>query len=348
MSCPQSPRPRKLLGAVNLCDGHGHTIIMTIPDKNTFCHDSTFRPEAFGRAEKQIMNRSTAIYSCLWLAGIAFLSMPSTGYCQMQGTGGLGGGSFGGGSSISGGLGGGSSLSGGFGGSIGGSFGGSISGGGSLTGSFGGVGSSGLSGVPFGSSGGSGGLSGFGTTGSGFGRSGYGGQGGYSVSPTNAFSTYYVNPLSIGLAGTTTARTTFGIPLYGTTTSTTGLGTTGVVATLGGTIAISPPLVGFSTGGAGQLDAYVASVNVPVTLAPASQVASAASQVIQRSTALPSKDQIRVSMEGDAVVLRGWVTDEHEAQLAIGLVSLTPGVHNIRSELQLQHANLPAPPLPGR
>jgi osmotically-inducible protein OsmY len=73
-----------------------------------------------------------------------------------------------------------------------------------------------------------------------------------------------------------------------------------------------------------------------------------ASRVIQRSAALPSKNQIRVTMEGDTVVLRGWVVDEHEAQLAVGLVSLTPGVHNIRSELQLRQANLASPPLPGR
>jgi len=49
-------------------------------------------------------------------------------------------------------------------------------------------------------------------------------------------------------------------------------------------------------------------------------------------------------MEGDTVVIRGWVADEHEAQLAVGLVSLTPGVHNIRSELQLQRPNLGMPP----
>lgn len=146
------------------------------------------------------------------------------------------------------------------------------------------------------------------------------------------------------MAGATVSKATFGIPLYGTTTSTTGLGITGVVATLGGTVAISPPLVGFSTGGAGELEPYVASVNLPATLAPASRVATEASQVIQRSTALPSKNQIRVTMEGDTVVLHGWVTDEHEAQLAIGLVSLTPGVHNIRSDLQLQHGNLSVPP----
>jgi BON domain len=293
------------------------------------------------------MYRPTTVSGCLWLAGLALLSIPALGRAQMQGAG---GGSFGGGTSISGGFGGGASLSGGLGGSISGGLGGSISGGsgGSIGGSFGGVGSSGLSGVPFGSSG-SNGL-GFGTTGSNFGRSGYGygGQSGYSVSPTNAFSTYYANPMSIGLAGATVSKATFGIPLYGTTTSTTGLGTTGVVATLGGTIAISPPLAGFTTGGAGQLDPYVASVNVPVTLAPSSQVAMEASRVIQRSTALPSKNQIRVIMEGDTVVLRGWVADEHEAQLAIGLVSLTPGVHNIHSELQLQRAIVPEPPLPGR
>jgi hypothetical protein len=295
------------------------------------------------------MYRLTALKGWLWLAGLTLLLMPGKSHAQMQGTGGFGGGSFGGGTSVSGGFGGGGSLSGGFGGSISGGFGGSISGG-SISGTFGGVGSSGLSGVPFGAGAGSGGLSGFGTTGNSFGRSGYGygGQSGYSVSPTNAFSTYYANPLSIGLAGATVSKATFGIPLYGTTTGTTGLGTTGVVATVGGTVAISPPLVGFSTGGAGQLDPYVASVNLPVTLAPASQVAREASQVIQRSTALPSKNQIRVTMEGDTVVLRGWVTDEHEARLAVGLVSLTPGVHNIRNELQLQSAKIAAPPLPGR
>jgi osmotically-inducible protein OsmY len=59
-------------------------------------------------------------------------------------------------------------------------------------------------------------------------------------------------------------------------------------------------------------------------------------RVIGRSERLPSRDNIRVELEGPAVVLRGTVADEHEARLAEALARLTPGVRDLRNELTVR------------
>jgi hypothetical protein len=56
--------------------------------------------------------------------------------------------------------------------------------------------------------------------------------------------------------------------------------------------------------------------------------------VISRSSRLPSRDSIRVTTEGGRVVLRGQVRDEREKRLAESIVRLTPGVREVRNELQ--------------
>jgi len=46
---------------------------------------------------------------------------------------------------------------------------------------------------------------------------------------------------------------------------------------------------------------------------------------------------INVAIEGDVVVLRGVVLDQDQRSLAENVVRLSPGVHNVRNELQVAH-----------
>jgi hypothetical protein len=60
--------------------------------------------------------------------------------------------------------------------------------------------------------------------------------------------------------------------------------------------------------------------------------------VLARSTGLSPNRDIRVAVEGPAVVLRGTVASEQDRRLAEGLVRLTPGVHEVRNELTVTGA----------
>ena len=56
------------------------------------------------------------------------------------------------------------------------------------------------------------------------------------------------------------------------------------------------------------------------------------------SSRLKSKDSIRVASDGNVVILQGTVTNDHERRLAESLVRLTPGVRQVRNELQVRGA----------
>jgi hypothetical protein len=58
-------------------------------------------------------------------------------------------------------------------------------------------------------------------------------------------------------------------------------------------------------------------------------------QMLSQSAALPSNRNIQIAMDGSTVVLQGWTADDHERRLAEGMVRLTPGVHDVRNELQV-------------
>ena len=66
-----------------------------------------------------------------------------------------------------------------------------------------------------------------------------------------------------------------------------------------------------------------------------SQLQSEVTQVLARSTSLSPTRDIQVNVEGPMVVLRGTVASPHDRSLAEALVRLTPGVENVRNELQV-------------
>ena len=69
---------------------------------------------------------------------------------------------------------------------------------------------------------------------------------------------------------------------------------------------------------------------------PAGQVRADLQGVIARSSAFASNKEIGVTMEGSVVVLQGAVASERERRLAENMLRLTPGVRQIRNELQVR------------
>jgi hypothetical protein len=245
-----------------------------------------------------------------------------------MGGGAMGGGGFGG---MTGGTG--SFGSGGFGGSFG--SGGMGMSGGTMSGGFGGM-SGGMM---------SGGLGG--TTGFGGGYGGYGMTGG--VSSTNIFATYFQNPYVIASGSTgggttqmTSRNAPFGQPMYGNTT--TGAMTAGGLGGMSGMSGMGSRMGTGMTGSSGAPFTLAVGAEglgggaTPPATAPAANSAlqTQALNVIQQSSSLPSKANITVQVVGSTVILSGTVADDHERRLAANLLRLTPGVGQVRNDLQLR------------
>jgi hypothetical protein len=254
------------------------------------------------------------------LSGVALLlsAVPATAQS------GLGGGSLGGG--IGGGLTGGG-LSSGLGGS-------GILGG---TGSF--IGGSSLGGT----SGAGGGFLGA-TSGTSSNRSGTSGR--QSIGSTSFMGPYYGNPLSLGIAGsngTLPTSPTFGTTLYTVTGTSGGAsggssygGLAGSTGSVGGTATAATNTMGASSVGIRRAPAYATTLGFQPRFEAPARVQANVQQYLARSERLPSRGDIRVEVDGPTVVLRGAVADEHERRLAEALARLTPGVRDLRNELNVR------------
>jgi hypothetical protein len=186
-------------------------------------------------------------------------------------------------------------------------------------------------------------------------RSGATGTGG--VSSSNPLASSYANPLAAGLAlAGVNSRTTFGNPLYANVNPTT---TSGSSSGLGGSRGAtgfggSGGFAGLGSAGGYGSGAYGAGVRVApkfsaaVSFSPPRTAATSGLQVnlqrmVSQSAALQASRDIQVGLDGSTVVLRGRATDEHDRRLAEAMVRLSPGVRDVRNELQVVTA---APPLP--
>jgi hypothetical protein len=287
---------------------------------------------------------TSALAVLTWLAASSNVSAQGGSSGTGNGIGGGGSGIGGGGSGIGGG-GSGASSSGFFSGSSGG-----LGGGSSGSGFFGG--SSG-SGSGFGSSSSLGGGSGFGSgSGTGLGSTSTG------VNRADPFYSYFNNPMGFGVpkTGTTTtsnsngsispskSSVSFGAPLYGTAlTTSTGAGSgrtlgAGSATATTGKMGGYPPATGSATP-LSKAPVYSIVVGFPTRPPAPAQLQSNLAGVLARSTALGSDRRIAISGDGATVVLRGTVSNEHDRRLAEAMTRLTPGVHDVRNELQIQAAN---------
>ncbi|MGL6076703.1 MAG: BON domain-containing protein [Fimbriiglobus sp.] len=165
------------------------------------------------------------------------------------------------------------------------------------------------------------------------------GNAGLSTSTTNN-----TNAFSSTAAGRTTTAGNTGLGNTGRTT--TGLGNTGNTGFgntgRGGNTGFGN--TGFGTMGGQQNQALVAQgrqIAFTATLSfktqpiSATQFESNLRGTLDRSTALSNPRGIEIRMDNGVVVLTGNVASEDEQRLAEGLLSLTPGVRQIRNELKV-------------
>jgi hypothetical protein len=163
-------------------------------------------------------------------------------------------------------------------------------------------------------------------------------------STSNPFQATYFNPLALGqsitsttsMLGTTVSPTAFGQPSLGTSTSVTT--TTG----RGGTATTSTTASGFTTVGVDRSPPFVTALGFAASRPAPALLAASAARALARSSALPSRDGIRVNVTGDGetVILDGAVADERQRRLAEALVRMTPGVHQVLNRLQVRPAPL--------
>ena len=82
---------------------------------------------------------------------------------------------------------------------------------------------------------------------------------------------------------------------------------------------------------------YVATVKFPVSRPTSPQMQTQLQDIIARSSTLKDPSSVRVSVDdGGVVILRGEVSDDDERRLAENLLRLTPGVRQLRNEIQVK------------
>jgi hypothetical protein len=156
------------------------------------------------------------------------------------------------------------------------------------------------------------------------------------VSPLNQYSK---NPLTVGMNLNNSA---FGQPVYAIVSTTTN--TAGTISRPGG---FGGSYGGGMGGGAygagttsstGEAPKYVAVADFGARPSISSRIQVDAQRVLANSTALTKAGSIQVSVDGGVLVLKGRVASEHDRTLAEGIVRLSPGVYDVRNELQIGSA----------
>jgi hypothetical protein len=168
------------------------------------------------------------------------------------------------------------------------------------------------------------------------------------IATSNLLGSYYVNPLAAGLpSGTTQPR--FGAPLYTITAanlSATGTGGVGG-ANRGGTATTSTSAyAGSSSVGTRRAPAYATTIGFDFVAPTMTSLQTSLQQTISESTRLPSKGNITVVVDGETIVLRGTASTDRERRMAEALVRLTPGVHDVRNDLEVRETTSASRPAP--
>ncbi|CAN5519555.1 hypothetical protein BH11PLA2_BH11PLA2_20190 [soil metagenome] len=170
-----------------------------------------------------------------------------------------------------------------------------------------------------------------GTTGSSYGSTG-------SSTGTTAGRSGTTGSTGSGITGTAIGQG------FGGTTGTTG-GRTGTTGTTGGFGSTNNRNTGSFGMSGNQQQAgvivqqptpirYAVSVRFPTPAIVPGKMHSDLRESIGRSTFIANPGNVNIAMEGPVVVLRGKVKDEEEARTAEGIVRLTPGVREVRNELE--------------
>jgi osmotically-inducible protein OsmY len=67
------------------------------------------------------------------------------------------------------------------------------------------------------------------------------------------------------------------------------------------------------------------------------QVSTSLQSVVAQSSRLSANRNINVTMDGNTVVLKGFVDTPRDSRIAEGLARVTPGVRDVRNELQVKN-----------
>ncbi len=178
------------------------------------------------------------------------------------------------------------------------------------------------------------------TTGGGGTRTGAGSSS-QGISSSNPFASNYINLMTLGLpSGASKPR--FGSPMYNITTSTAQGANRGGTATISGSTNVQS-FPGASSVGVRRTPAYATTIGFEyASPSPGSMQAKAQDAIAKASKQLKSNDSIQVAMDGDTLVLRGTAANANERRLAEALVRLTPGIYDVRNELEVPEV-APAP-----
>jgi hypothetical protein len=92
--------------------------------------------------------------------------------------------------------------------------------------------------------------------------------------------------------------------------------------------------------------AFTTTVGYPMPATEPTRMRADLQAVIAQTSALPSRERIQTLEQGDAIVLRGSVGSLQERQLAEAILRLSPGVFNVRNELEVPEPTPPPRPTP--
>jgi hypothetical protein len=154
-------------------------------------------------------------------------------------------------------------------------------------------------------------------------------------SSSNVFGPFYYNPYQYGIITTgtslpsaTSLQSTFGQPLYGTATT-----TTGQAAGTGGLGTTANQGAGFTTLGRSRAPAYYTalSADFPMPQRSPGKLQNELQGILQR-TLKAQPIQVRVSDDG-RVILRGEVASPRDRERAESQVRITPGVEDVVNEI---------------
>jgi osmotically-inducible protein OsmY len=98
--------------------------------------------------------------------------------------------------------------------------------------------------------------------------------------------------------------------------------------------------------GASTAPNFVTTVGFDAPRIAPTRMQTEVSQALANSTALAGSKGIKVAFDrAGNVLLTGQVASDHDRLLAEGLVRMTPGVHEVRNELQVPNAERVPPPV---